>query len=212
MKHLILLFLSSYSFIVQGQIDWELVNEKKDMKVYVRKIEGSKIKEIKITGQIKCDLSEFVMALQDVERQQAWVESTMDSEMLEKTDDSHFVFYQSTNMPFPVKDRDVVLEYTRSQNSETKTVTIKYKNVDGKYAKKSGFVRVPLSSSIYTINHNSEGYTTFDYYLKVDVGGFIPQWVVNLAMSRSITDTVQALFDYINSGVYKGVVIDGIVD
>ena len=150
------------------------------------------------------------MAIEDVEGQKAWVESTLESEIIEKYDDSHFIFYQSTNMPFPVKDRDVVLEYSRIQNPETKTVHIEFNTIKGKMKVKDNFIRVPMSHSSYTIKSNSDGYTTFDYFIKVDVGGSLPQWLVNLAMSTSITSTIQALYDYIKSDPYNGIVLDGV--
>ena len=115
-------------------------------------------------------------------------------------------------MPFPVKDRDVVFEYTRNQNPQSKTVNLQFKNIDGRYAIKDDFVRVPTSVSNYHLTPTADGFVTFDYFLKVDVGGRIPQWVINMAVSKTIISTVQSLYDYINTGIYKGVEIDGVVN
>jgi len=212
MKYVVIAFLMLSIGSATAQASWELVDRKEDITVYVRKQEGSAIKEVKIEGKINCDLSELVKALEDVEGQTAWVESTIETKILNKRDAGHFVFYQSTDMPYPVKDRDVVLQYNRTQNPSTKTVSIEFQNVDGQVDLDDDFVRIPSIYSSYTLKPDPAGHISLDYFLKIDVGGKMPKWVVNMAITKGPIDTIQSLFDLIRSGHYKGVSVDGVVN
>ena len=212
MKYLIISILILIGSGLYAQANWELVDQEEDITVYVRKQEGSQIKEVKIEGQIKCELSELVKALEDVEGQTAWVESTIKATILDKQDAAHFIFYQSTDMPYPVKDRDVVLRYSRQQDPNTKTVTIEFRNVEGQKDIHDDYVRIPDIYSGYTLKPDGAGHVSLDYILKIDPGGKMPKWVINMAITKGPIDTIRSLFDRIKSGHYKGVIVEGVTN
>lgn len=212
MKYVIAAFLIVLGSSLMAQADWELVEQEEDMTVYVRMHEGSKVKEVKVEGRIKCELSELVKALEDVEGQTAWVESTIEASILNKQDAANFIFYQSTDMPYPVKDRDVVLQYSREQDPNTKTVTIEFKNIEGQKDIHEDFVRIPDIYSGYTLKPDGAGHVSLNYILKIDPGGKMPKWVINMAITKGPIDTIRSLFDRIKSGHYKGVIVEGVIN
>ena len=212
MKYVIATFLMLIGSGLIAQANWELVEKEEDMTVYVRKQEGSKVKEVKVEGRIKCELSELVKALEDVEGQTAWVESTIEATILDQQDAAHFIFYQSTDMPYPVKDRDVVLQYSRQQDPNTKAVSIEFRNIEGQKDISEDFVRIPDIYSGYTLKPDGAGHVSLDYILKIDPGGKMPKWVINMAITKGPIDTIRSLFDRIMSGHYKGVVVDGVAN
>lgn len=198
-----------FSFCAEAQ-SWEMVKETKEMTVHVRKTEGSDLKEVKIISSIKCPMNELVMALEDVESHKEWVKSTIDSRLLGRTDAANFDYYISTDMPYPVKDRDVVIRYSRSQDHSTKVVTNSYQNMDGKMDKQKKLVRIPFFKAGYVLTPHHDGKIDLEYQFKVDAGGTIPQWIVNMAVTKGPVDTIESLFDLIESGHYKGVDVEGV--
>lgn len=202
---LICLLSTSYA-----QASWEMVEESDDISVYVKKAEGTGLKDVKIKGRIKCSMAEIVKALEDIETQKEWVKSTIDARYVEKDRADHFFFYISTDMPYPVKDRDVVIEYNRLQDSITKIVSIDYKGVPTKLPDTDGFVRIPQFQASYTLKPDTNGIINLEYLLKVDVGGSMPKWIVNLAITKGPIDTIESLFELIKSGHYKGVTVKGV--
>ncbi len=204
---LCLFLIMTFSLTAQ---EWEIVKETSEMKVYVREASDSKLKEVKIVSSITSTMSELVMALEDVESHKDWVRSTIDSKYLEKTDAANFYYYISTDMPYPVKDRDVVIKYNRSQDTTTKVVTNSYEGVDGKMEEEKKFVRIPFFEAGYTLVPKSSGLIELEYLFKVDVGGTMPQWIVNMALTKGPVDTIESLFELIRSGHYKGVTVEGI--
>jgi len=210
MRFLTIIFLCLFTSGLCAQSDWELVKEKKDLKVYVRKLAGSAFKEVKIDGRISCSLSEIVHALEDVESQSEWVESTIEARILETHGTGAFRFYLATDMPYPVKDRDVILNYNRTQNPDTKNVTIKFNSVSDDLSASKDYVRIPELHSSYVLSPSPDGNISIQYLLKVDVGGKMPKWVVNLAITQGPIDTMEALFSAIQSGKYKGGSVAGL--
>lgn len=211
MKQLLILSVLSISFNIQAQ-DWEMVKETSEMQVYVRKAEDSKLKEVKINSSISCPMSELVMALEDVESHKDWVKSTIDSKYVEKTDAANFYYYISTDMPYPVKDRDVVIKYNRSQDPNSKVVTNSYKGVADKMEPQKKFIRIPFFEAGYTLVPSAGGKIDLEYLFKVDVGGTMPTWIVNMALTKGPVDTIESLFELIRSGHYKGIAVEGITE
>ena len=193
-------------------VDWELIKEQKDIKVFVRKTEGNPLKEVKIEGQVKCRMSELVAALEDIEAQKKWVKSTIDAKILSKEATDKFLFYMSTDFPYPVKDRDVVISYSRSQNPQSKIVTINYEGKPEAAQEQTKFVRIPYFQASYTLKPAANGYIKLTYLLKADIGGSIPKWIVNMAITKGPMDTIESLFKLINSGYYKEAIVEGVND
>lgn len=211
MKLIIINLFICLTFVVDVS-EWELVKEKDGIRVYVRKSESNPNKEVKIKGQIACSMSELVAALEDVEAQKDWVKSTIDARYISKQAPNHFLFYISTDFPYPVKDRDVVIEYNRVQDLATKVVNINYEGVHGKEKTFDKFVRIPQFKASYTLTPQANGLIDVDYYLSADIGGTIPKWIVNMAITKGPVDTIESLFDLIKSGHYKDVKLIGVVD
>lgn len=203
----LLLFTLSLAY---AQASWELVEQKDDITVYVRKQEGSAFKEVKIDGKISCSLAEIVRALEDVESQSEWVESTKEVRIIKRSGPGSFDFYQGIDMPYPVKDRDVAIRYKRTQDPNSKAVAIDFKSIAGALPANEAYVRIPESHSTYTLTPDNNGEIAVQYFLKIDVGGKMPKWVVNMAITKGPIDTMEALFSAIKAGNYKGAVVDGI--
>jgi len=211
-KPILICLIALFATEVGAQADWEVVKNKQDLKVFVRKQEGSAFKEVKIEANISCSLSELVQALEDVESQSDWVESTKEARILEKSGSGSFVFYQGTDMPYPVKDRDVVMQYTRSQDPNSKVVSIDFVSVADKLPINKSYVRIPELHSSYSLTPSPNGNIAIEYLLKIDVGGKLPKWVVNMAITKGPIDTMEALFSAIKAGKYRGATIDGVVE
>lgn len=213
-RFLIISIWFSHGYILSGQSEepWDLIKEKENLVVYGRKLHDSKFKEIKVEGRIRSTLSELVLALEDVKAQEEWVMRTIEAKIIDHSETGSFHFYLSTDMPFPIKDRDLVVFYQRKQDPVTKIVkTISYATPD-KVERKSGFLRIPRFDSQYTLTPKEDGWIEIEYVMGVDPGGALPAWLVNLAASLGPVSTMNSLYNIINSGRYKGLKAEGIVE
>ncbi len=195
-----------------GKGDWKLVREKKDISVFARKLEESEFKEIKVVGQVRSDMSEIVAALEDVEAQEEWVIRTIDAYAISDDGAGHIDYYISTDMPFPISDRDLIVSYEREQDPSTKVVKTHSTVADHDIVLQDGFVRVPHFESTYTLTPIGDDLVQVEYYMMIDPGGDLPVWLVNMAAAKGPYDTIRSLFDLIQSGTYEDAVVSGVVD
>ena len=206
MRPLLTLILVMIALTGSAQ-DWKLVKEKEGIQVYTRMEEGRRLKDVRIVTTIDATLHELVAALEDFSSPQSWVKNTVASYKVEERSPSNFIFYTATEFPFPASDRDVVIEALRSQDSLSRTVRIDYNAVSGSVEKKEGYVRMPELNAHYTLTPVGDDKVAVDYYLRADIGGSIPDWIINLAISIGPTDTMMALRAVLDTGKYSDAVV-----
>ena len=209
---LLMFWVSLLAGVYIVELDWKLVRKKNNIEVYSRMSSDEKLKEIKIRGSIKSTLSEVVLALEDVKAQKEWVLRTIDARTLDYTSDSDFIYYISTDMPFPIKDRDLVVHYTRTQDSNTKIVETKSRALPSFIPIKDSYIRIPFFDSSYRLIPKEGGWVIIEYVMKIDPGGALPLWLVNMAVSRGPLLSFESLFELIESDRYKGKSAKGVVE
>lgn len=192
--------------------EWKLVRSKENIEVYSRMSDDDKLKEIRIKGRIKSTLSEVVLALEDVEAQKEWVLRTIDARLLDSHSIGHLIYYVSTDMPFPIQDRDLVVEYIRSQDLRTKVITTISKAVPTFINKAEGFVRIPLFDATYILTPHHDDWIELEYFMKIDPGGALPLWLVNMAVAKGPMNSIEALYNLIYSEKYKGRSVEGVTE
>jgi len=209
---LIFAFFISTSFLFVQNDGWELVKEANNTKVYTRKVDESKYEQIRIVTKVKAPISEIVNALEDVNYHQEWVYETKETKLLKKNAIGDFEYYALMNMPFPVKDRDIVIGVNRSQDPTTKIVNIKSVALPDRVEEKSKLVRIKTFLSTYRISPLSDGWVEVDYFMAADPGGSLPAWIVNMFTVKGPVATMESMLELIDSDYYKGKAVDGIVD
>ena len=191
---------------------WTLVKKRGTIHVYERRIDHSPMKEVRVTGTTICKLSELVAALEDIEEHTSWVLNIGESRFVERESTGVFTYYVLINMPFPVKDRDAILRYRRSQDVDSKIVDIYTGIGSATIAQKKGTVRIEQYESRYRLVPQADNTVFLEYTLTVDPGGSIPAWVMNMASSKGPFETIQALFRLVESGKYSTHHVKGITN
>lgn len=203
MKCIIALLLLQFGTLLSQENEWRLVSDQDSLKIYTRRSAVSAIKEVKIRAQLNCELSEIVAALEDIPSQKDWLIRTKEIRYVEEIAPGQFSYYLSTDMPFPVKDRDIVVNYRRTYDHATREVAIEYEEIDGGVPMLKSHVRIPDMKASYKLTSPEEGKVSLEYYLYIDAGGILPNWVVNLAITKGPESTMNGLFDIVHSGKYK---------
>lgn len=212
MKGIVFIALFIGVALVLPAQEWKKVKDKDNIIVHTRKIPGQAIKDLKINTTFNTTMRELVAALEDFSTDQSWVKNTIFSNKLEEVSPAHFYFHTATDMPFPVKDRDAAMLYTRVQDEDSNVVRIDYKGMPEKVAVDSDYVRVPALTAYYILTPISSEEIGVEYFLRADPGGSIPNWVINMAISVGPTDTMEALREVLASGRYAETAVPGLID
>lgn len=216
----LLLFIFSSSFVSDGATSngneintWKLIKQAKDIKVYTRRPIKSLFDEVKVETSVdNATLHQIVAILEDLKTQPKWVYATKNISLLEFQGVGQFQYHYFMEMPFPVKDRDVIIGYERLQNRQTKVVTINSKAIRNQDLLSEEFVRIKNFHSRYILTPQKNNTVKIEYYLKADPGSNLPAWVINLFTTSGPFKSMASLIDLIKSGSHSEVEVKNLIN
>lgn len=183
--------------------EWKFKKEKEGIKVYLREIANSNIKELKMTTTMDASLSTLISALDDVEMYKEWVYRCADAKILKVINESEMIYYTKTDFPWPLSDRDVVTKATLSQDSVTKVITSFTKVYPNYFEEIDGVVRIPELEITWMFTPLSNGKVHLDYLLSSDPGGHIPAWAINLGIDQGPAQSIINFKKMLKKDKYK---------
>lgn len=193
------------------QENWTLSKEVGDIKVYTRKLADHKFEQVKIVAQIKSSIKEIVAILEDIPGQKDWVYATKDVYKISEGKEAHSVnYYLSMDMPFPSKDRDVIINYTRHQDPETLIVLTQSQVTSDLVKPFDKMERIRDFKSTYKLTPITDELTEVIYHLNADPGGTLPAWIVNMFTTKGPYQTMMDLKKKAESGAYRDVELEDI--
>ena len=182
-----------------AEYPWELKKDEDGIKAYVRKVDGSSILEYKGTVRVNAGVEEAARFFEDDGRTPEWfyectgswvIETKSpvldpndparlrrDSDDLVRSDEK--IIYFSIHMPWPVKDRDAVFRRVRVIDPGTGAVKYETSALPDGYPEQKGKVRMPYMKGLWIFTPLAEGGTEISYQEHSEVGGHIPDWLVN---------------------------------
>ncbi|MCM0605108.1 MAG: hypothetical protein KA715_03385 [Xanthomonadaceae bacterium] len=200
-------FSLSQASIAASPSTWTLVNEEEGVKSY-KKIEDDGSRTVAFRGEGIVDVSpiRILSVLSDTDRSPEWNTNMKKLTVIEKKDITHRIQYIETRVPFPYKNREVVVEIKTTWNKELGAIIIESKSVeDDRAPKDTGHVRAKIMYARYTLKPiNDWKSTDLTIEIHADPMGNIPAWLVNLFQKSWARKTI--------AGIRKRVVTPGIVD
>lgn len=144
-----------------------------------------KFKSIKASFTVNTTLSTLTAFLMDIEHYNEWQYNTSHPRVVKRISNREMIYYTVVEAPWPVSDRDMVVDLLVSQNDENKSVTITTNGVPDYTAKESHYVRVPMSAATWVITRISSTKLAVVYTIKIDPGGSVPAWMVNMVCAEA---------------------------
>lgn len=194
-----------------AQNNWQLKKESNGMKIYTGDIAGSNVKALKVVYTVDGRLSSLAALLLDVNAQDKWVYSTKRSYLVNKKSDNEIVYYSEKSMPFPVSNRDVVVSTDITQASN-KVMTVDIHSVKSTIPEKKDVVRVPYTDVKWVVTPTANGKLAIEYVAKLDPGGSVPAWLVNMFCTKGPYETFSKLTAMLQQPAYKNASLSFIKD
>lgn len=178
----LLLVLSTLCLPVLSWADedgWTLEKDEDGTQIHSRAVDGWEIREIRGRARFEGRLSSLVAVLEDGEAAPRLNEFVEHWAVLHRDSDTRYQVYAQTDMPWPLKDRDVVMQREISQDAETGVVTIKDNAVPDVEPEKKGLVRIVRSHQTWTLTPNADGTVSIELRMLSDPAGPIPSALIN---------------------------------
>ncbi len=203
MKIYFLPLLFSFLLLAEHPLaqDWTLAKDKNGVKVYTRKIAGWGIKEYQAKTTIKASLSKIIATLKNIPIRYDWVHKTLEAKELARPSKDVLWMYNRIDAPWPVADRDNLIEFTFSYPSKnTARIDMRVLKTHKKAPNPSGVVRVNRLKGHWILKDKGNGYVDVTEQVVADPGGSLPDWVVNWGVVDVPHKSLSNLKQYIEGG------------
>ena len=174
--------------ILSGNISaqtWEFAKERDGIKIYTRKEAGSNLKSFKGTMDVHSTMEKVTSLVGNVYNHDWWDENLHEIKVLSYEKDKHMQYYLVYDVPWPLSDRDLVVDATVTIDPVTGKREIAAKPLPNTIPEKPDIVRIKNYWQTWTIQPMSDGIIRLTLEGFVDPAGNVPAWLYNMV----ITDT-----------------------
>ncbi len=169
--------------------EWELKKDKNGVQVYTRAKSGSTLKEFKGTALIKTSMEEIIGVLSDINSYTEWQHNCLKTYIVKENDDNEDVtVYVLTAAPWPVSDREVIIDNTIVRDADG-SITMFMKASDKDVPPNEGIVRITYLEGFWKIEPKPDGVLVTNQ-VHTDPGGKIPDWLANSTVIDSPFNTL----------------------
>lgn len=159
---------------------WQLETDKDGIQVYSRQSAGSRFKEIRVQCEMPGTLEQLVALYSDVANYRQVISNTRTAYLLRQVSETELFYYLESQMPAAVANRDVVMRLQFAYDAPTRSLRIHTTAVEGTVPVKAGVVRVPYWNGEWHVRALTPTRMHVNYCFRVDPGGTLPPWLVNL--------------------------------
>jgi hypothetical protein len=171
-----------------------------------------KFKSVKASFTVNARLSQLVAFVLDVNNYCDWQYHTVRAQLLKKINEQEVMYYTEIAAPWPVSNRDMVVDLKFSQDSRTKVLTITSQTVPRWVPEKDHIVRVPMSQGSWTVVPLSSSVLKVEYFVLIDPGGSVPAWMINMVAAQAPYDSFKMLKDKIRQKKFLNSKVPFILD
>lgn len=189
--------LAGQASLAQGV--WSLAKESDGIKVYVRDVPDSALREFRGEVELKTGADRVVQTLKDAGSFRKWMPDVVVSDLLKSTGTEQY-HYLENKAPWPVSARDGVYHFTYSRSGDTaaEVTTVRVEAVPDYVPLREGKVRVPKAEGQWKLVPTAGG-VSVSYQIHASPGGAIPEWLANRAAIDTPFETLKALRGYLQS-------------
>ncbi|MHA4809746.1 START domain-containing protein [Flavitalea flava] len=182
--------------------NWKLKADKEGIAIYTRTLPDSRFNAVKVECTLTATLSQFVAVILDVNTGTEWEYSTKSSILLKQVSPSELYYYSEVSVPWPVSNRDFIAHLKAVQDPGTKVVTIYGPTIPDYIPEKKDIVRVLRSEGKWIITPIAGNRVKVEYTLRVDPGGNVPAWLINMFATKGPYESFKKLKVHLQKPVY----------
>ncbi|NRA92241.1 MAG: hypothetical protein HRU26_06070 [Psychroserpens sp.] len=189
MKKIVLGFLLITNMI-NAQSNWTLKKEAQHIKIYTRDAQNSNLKEFKAMTTVNVSSNHILKELLEAPNYHENCEPNISYYVKEIAKDQH-VFYAHKDLPWPLKDRDIVTLLT-VEKIDTNTTKLVLESLPEELPSKDKTIRIRTLMGYWLLEEH-DGKTTVTQKLFLDPEGSLPPFVVNSLLIKGPYQTFKDL-------------------
>lgn len=178
-------FLCLSAHAMSAQDDWRIEKDEDGIRISSRAVEGWEIREMRAQTTMPGPLASLVAVIDDPAAVPQLNEYVVSTTVQSRQSATRCQMYSLTKMPWPLKDRDVVMQREIVQDPATLAVTITDTAIEGAVPEKKDLVRIKRSRQQWTLTPAADGSIVVELRMLSDPNGPIPSSLLN-SMSISM--------------------------
>ena len=173
---------------------WHLETEEQGVRVFTRPGPGDGFPEFRGETTINAGVFEILAVLDDIDSACEWTQRCAASRQLKRFSATRRIFYNRTSVPWPLQDRDAVLEGAVAGMAEGRDVVASFRSVRwNEMPPQSGVVRMPLLDGAYRVQRLTDTSCRVSLRIRAHPGGIIPDWLAKRLARAIPIDTLHGL-------------------
>lgn len=157
---------------------WKQVDDDEGIKVWRLEVPGRDLPGFRGETVVPAPAERIVEVLKQVERHTQWMHRCTASEVIQRFSEERVVIYNRTDAPWPVWDRDAILDTNFTYASDGRLITLSFKSTDPtRRSVPDKVVRMPRLEGSYRMWKLGPDRTKVVYQVEADIGGSVPKFV-----------------------------------
>ena len=187
-----------------AESEWEQKRDRDGIQVFTRNVDGSPYDAVRSTTIVdNVRLSALVALIEDAETCPNWADRCAESYVVERVSDAESYVYTHNDMPFPVKDRDVIAHVVWTQDADSLAVEMNSEAVAGKMEEVSGRLRLQNANAKWRFEPLENGQVRIISEAHIDPGSSLPGWVTNMLLVDTPYETMKSLVAEVSNPKYQ---------
>jgi hypothetical protein len=180
-KHSVLIFFILCTTLAIAQNDWGLKKDAQGIKIYTRSVNDSPIKEYKATTILNSSIDKVLSELLNAPQYTDDCESGQSFYVTRRGNNQH-VFYARKELPWPVRNRDIVTLLTVQKISATK-VKLHLESLPEGIPEKQKTIRIKELMGFWLLEEEN-GKTKVTQQLYLNPEGSLPSAITNALLIK----------------------------
>lgn len=162
--------------------EWGLIMSHDGIDTYCMTHPGTDVCTFKAVGFVDAKIEVIGAVFRDIAAHPRWMADTKETKVLKTIDRNTYVFYNVINVPFPYRDRDMIINNDAIYNLENGTATVTFSTTSDMMCPDEGrrlrLMPGMLEGAFY-LEFFGRNKTRVTYMHKADPGGNIPVGIAN---------------------------------
>jgi hypothetical protein len=165
--------------------DWKYVRTRDGIDIYTAVVTGSSIYACKGVAVMNARIEEVAELIRDIPAVPEWTPDMKVARILSKQDNYHMLVYNVLNLPWPIMDRDFVVESKVSLDLANGRVEICADALSAPPVPiNKNLVRITRLQISYSLEYIDRGHTRVTLTSWTDPAGYLPVAIVNLVATK----------------------------
>ncbi len=187
---------------------WKRGKNKKGIKTYTRKVDISPIDSFRGETEIEADMETVIGLFLDLDIYASLILLCSSLDIVKKVDETSYYLYSTNKVMWPVKTRDASVFAKWFYEPETGAVWYKLKTRPDYVPRNKKLIRVEIMTGYFKFTPKPDGKLGVVFESIVEVGGWIPAWIVNFYQAEIPYITLRRLQKKAKMEKYKGFKFD----